>query len=200
MRQQRHGNGTHDSLAQVLVEFILAAVGLIAMAFVMTRVGFWLNESLVERNRSFQATRVQAGQSKTLVPFDAPADIHLIGPGPARTTGVGSPPPDNFGTACSADDLLAQAASLRQQAMKLLEEQAPISAETWATIKELESQARALIDQANALWLDAQRMRQINAELAGCRGQPPDCTYEEEVCQADPCPVPVEPSSDPVPY
>ena len=72
--------------AQVLVEFAIATVGVLVLAFICGRVAVWLNESLVERNASYQESRVQAGEygklqkeGDPITTFDAPADIHLVG-------------------------------------------------------------------------------------------------------------------------
>ena len=72
--------------AQVLVEFAIATVGVLVLAFICGRVAVWLNESLVERNASYQQSRVQAGEygklqkeGDPITTFDAPADIHLVG-------------------------------------------------------------------------------------------------------------------------
>ncbi len=82
---------------QVLVETALAAVGIVVIAFMIVRVGVWLNDSLVLRNRAFQNTRVAAASSSPGMPYGVPTPIHLIGPGPESTGGV--PPQGLLGSA-----------------------------------------------------------------------------------------------------
>ena len=100
---------------QVLVEFALAAAGLIAMALVTARVAYWMNQSLVERSAQYQSTRTQAGQRGAgLVDVGSVPDVHLIGPGPARTSPATSQPPDSFQPACDDGGLWAKARRIRQ--------------------------------------------------------------------------------------
>lgn len=46
---------------QVLVEFALATIGVLVLAFVCGKVVKWMNDTLVYRNRAYQNTRVEAG-------------------------------------------------------------------------------------------------------------------------------------------
>lgn len=105
---------------QVLVETALAAIGLVVLAFIIVRVGLWLNQGFVDRNASFQATRTAAGQPGAgVVPFAAPPPIHLIGPG-ADATGSApaqGPGPSAVPAGCSSAGAayLNQAAALRTE-------------------------------------------------------------------------------------
>lgn len=78
-----------------MIEFALATVGVVVIAFVSARVTQWLGQAMVDRNASFQATRVQAGRAgSSLVRFaGASQDIHLIGPGAGRTSAFSHGPP-----------------------------------------------------------------------------------------------------------
>lgn len=96
-----------QAMGQVLIETALAAVGIVVMAYLVVRAGQWLNQSMVDRNASFQGSRrIAGGGGLGVVGFSGPAaDINLInGPGPERTGGlpVQGPGPSASPPACSA--------------------------------------------------------------------------------------------------
>lgn len=105
-----------------MIEFTLAAVGLVAIAFMTVRVGHWLNDSMVERNESFQASRANAGRGPGVTPFAGPATpLHLIGPGASRTPGLGTPGGgDSTVKPTCGDNLLRDAQNKRLQILSLL--------------------------------------------------------------------------------
>ncbi|MCI0529740.1 MAG: hypothetical protein L0Y56_20045 [Nitrospira sp.] len=73
---------------QVLIEYTLAIFGVVMFLYVTLNVWFWFNQMLMERQKSFQDTRLDAGQRETaglLVPYERPP-IRLIG-GPNSTEG-----------------------------------------------------------------------------------------------------------------
>lgn len=114
-RKPRRAGERPSRQGQVLVEFALAAVGLLAMAFMTARVAQWMNQSLVERNERYQRTRVAAGQiGAGLVGAEPVPDVHLIGPSSGRS----SPPSKQASDAalfarCDAEEMVARANELR---------------------------------------------------------------------------------------
>ena len=111
-------------LGMVMIEFTLAAVGIVAMAFMTVRVGQWLNDSMVERNASFQASRPLAGRGPGVTPYagvGTPTPLHLIGPRASQTPGQGTPGGGQSATRPTCgDDLLSQANVKRWQVVNLL--------------------------------------------------------------------------------
>jgi len=104
----------------VLVEFALAAVGIVAIAFVTARVARYLNGAMVWRNATFQDSRDEAGRWPfSVVSFGGPPDLHLIGPSAARTPGVMSPP-SPLASCPAGQDKLDQAYQRRLEVIYLL--------------------------------------------------------------------------------
>ena len=140
----------HRQRGQVLIEFAMAAVGLVAIAFVTARVAQWINQSMVERNDHFQGTRDQAGQGAGLVRFNGPnGRINLLGPSAASTSVQPSPgagpsaaPPGCPGGA----DKFIQAANLRSQAYTQITSG---NTELSGNITRLQNEAKFLIGLAN---------------------------------------------------
>lgn len=149
-----------SSFGSVLIEFTMAAAGLIAIAFVVTRVGVWLNRSMQARNANYQAQRVQAGSIEPgagPTRFDAPGGIHLIG-GTAGSTG-GLPPQaaSTYDTSCS-NASLTQAAQKRADVLTALGITVPIL--QWS-VGEMYTHAYRLLVQANELARDASTVADI---------------------------------------
>lgn len=169
----QHSTLHNTRKGQVMIEFALATVGVMVIAFVSVRVAQWLGQTMVERNDSFQATRAQAGQSGSLVKVGGPlTDLHLVGPGAGRTAGA---PEQGIGPSAlpkgcpGGEALLAQARAHRGQAHLLWNEALGLHGQmvdklnqvtqTMETAKDLEAQleaqAAALEAQAAALELAA---------------------------------------------
>ncbi|MDP3703524.1 MAG: M23 family metallopeptidase [Candidatus Omnitrophota bacterium] len=104
----------------VMIEFTLAAVGIVAIAFMTVRVGQWLNDSMVDRNTSFQATRASAGHGPGVTAFAGPTKLTLIGPA-SQTPSQGTPGggQSTVTPTCGAG-LLNEANAKRSQAANLL--------------------------------------------------------------------------------
>ena len=170
---RRHAGQHNKGTGQVLIEFALAAAGLVVLAFVTARVGHWLNESMVERNASFQATRVAAASTNPGVAFAGPSDIHLIGPGAQSTGGTGSPPPSTFSAGCpaAADALVAQAQGLRVQAEELLQQGVNWDLLVQEQISQLQNEADILIPFANDAWWDKERIEDLDGWIANVENQ-----------------------------
>ena len=135
----------------------MSAAGLIALAFVVTRVGVWLNQSMQQRNELFQHTRkdaasIQPGQGP--VRFDAPGGIHLIGPGAGTTGGLGQQPNSSYDASCSSA-AMAQAAQKRGDLLTALGVTVPILRYSVAL---LHTEARRLLVEANELVTDATKI------------------------------------------
>ena len=146
---------------QVIVEFALAAVGIVVLAFVTGRVGHWLSESMVLRNANFQGTRLAAASSSPGAGFAGVTPIHLIGPGAGSAGGLPGQPPSAYDRECTVDDaLLADAAAWRAEAMSLIQQGAGAwNLDVQNQIEALLAYARWLIEQANALWADKEQVQ-----------------------------------------
>ena len=172
----------------MLIEVALAAVGIMVLAFVAARVAQWINQSMVDRNESYQQTRLDAGKlGAGLVRFEGPREpIHLIGPGPERTPGLGPQATSSYDRSCpAADALLASALADRQNAAVLMGS----AADARQQAVDHSNQAKALTDRANQQWKDADdKMREAAEKRARADGmdcwRPGDC---DEICDA---PVP----------
>lgn len=164
---------------QVLIEFALAAVGILVIAFVTARVASWLNRTMVDRNRSFQASRLAAGQSKTLVPFFGNSEfqpIHLIGPKAESTGGAPQVAAKTYSVSCPAGVLRQTAADrARQAAADCMRDGTTARNE----VERLENEAEDLVRKADELERIDQRIADATADLAACEAStakpPPDC-------------------------
>jgi len=155
---RKHWRGT------VLVEFAMAAVGLIAIAFVVARVGFWLNSSMQQRNDAFQDSRVDAAN---IAPgagperFDAPNGLHLIGPTAQSTGGVGQQPDSSYDTTC-ASGLQATLFEKQQRLFELWGREVP---DAQVDAEAMNSNGKLLVRQANVLARDAARIYEIYQDI-----------------------------------
>jgi len=141
-----------------MIETALAAVGLIVFAYLVARIGPWLNTSMVQRNDSFQASRVAAGSTNPGARFNGPSDIHLIGPRAARTGGLGEQPPGRSAappTCAAGITQLFQADRARRQAMRLWIDGVFSGTAGRPRVQELHDQVEQLVRHANNAWADA---------------------------------------------
>ena len=151
----------HAQHGQVMIETALAAVSLVVFAFLVARIGPWLNASMVARNTSFQGSRLLAGSTDPGRGFSAGGDIHLIGPRAERTSGLPEqlPGPSAHPPVCLAGiPLLVDALAARIQAVAWLKEgtgEIPTSPDkSYHRVFELHSQAVRLVQLANDAWTD----------------------------------------------
>ena len=150
--------------AQVLIEMTMATVGVVVIAFVMARAANWLNESMVERNQSFQDTRMAAAQSAGLVGVAAPSDIHLIGPGAGRGGSAGPQGASSYNRSCpQGDSYYNQAMMYRQQADACMRQG---EAERQQAT-DLTNSALILVAVANNLEQQRRDIQQCGVELLG---------------------------------
>jgi len=151
----------------VMIEFTLAAVGLVAMAYMTVRVGQWLNDAMVERNASYQASRPLAGRGPGVTPFSGPATpLRLIGPRASRTPGQGTPGGGQSATRPTCgDDLLGQANAKRRQVISLLMSGQNFTLPEQSQITYLNAINWNMLVEANYLAWHAIRVDTIRADL-----------------------------------
>jgi len=187
---------------QVLIEFALAIVGLIILAFLTARVAPWLNDSMVERNINYQDSRVAAGSMRrnTLVGFDAPQPIHLIGPLSGSTPGVPPQPPGPPPTSCGIGTTLTTLADKRDTDADLLE--SDIRLNLLPKLRQLEIDIDQLIKLANAIMADAIEMEKLDGwiqdiDSGSCSSVPPSQIGSCQMTIPGPPPCPC--SGPPIP-
>jgi len=152
----------------VLVEFALAAVGLVALAFVVTRVGVWLNESILQRNNEFRGTRMAAANMQPgdgPVRFDPPSTIHLIGPAASSTGGAPPQPPGSYDTSCNST-FLTQLTAKQQALWTILfntDEQGIPGLQD--RVDKINTSAKLMVAQANQMAEDAATIVEILGKL-----------------------------------
>ncbi len=183
-------------MGQVLIEVALATVGVVVIAFVMARAANWLNRSMVQRNQSFQSTRMAAAQSAGLVRVAAPSQINLIGPGAARGGGAGSQPASSYNRSCPAGTSFYNQATMHRQAadacMREGELERQQAMDLSATAKELVIVSNKLevyrrkIEQCNTeLWFEGVALGTCQTTLAQCQSAQASCLTSCADCQTN---------------
>lgn len=74
-----------------MLEFAISMAGLVAFVYVLLNVWVWLNQTLLERQTSFQHSRIEAGTPDTggmPVPYERPP-LELVGPADSLEGGGG---------------------------------------------------------------------------------------------------------------
>ncbi len=173
-------------LGQVMIETALAAIGIVVLAFLVAKVGMWLNRSLVQRNQSFQDTRVAAASTSPGLTFAPPEPIHILGP---TADATGSLPPQPLGPSSIPPRCSGAGAALLTDAQHRRDDIATEQAGARALqtqAEDLANQARDLIiasppagwlcsgDQcksANWFWDMAQQLRTWQDQLATDQAQ-----------------------------
>lgn len=193
---------------QVLIETALAAIGLIVLAFMIVRIGLWLNAGYVTRNDNFQDTRVAAGSAGAgVVPFAAPPPIHLIGPAAdfAGAAGAQPPGPSAAPASCTgAGDLLLDEAEQARLAITQLSDDANDKS---TEFRDESNRAADLINgnmsghtarfpcsgdqckSANWYWQQAAELDRILADIATWEGNRRAAVTDKATAEAISCPA-----------
>ena len=160
---------------QSMLEFAIAFAGLIIFIYVFLNVWVWLNGILVQRQQTFQRTRLAAGQPSTAgtpVGYVRPP-IKLIGPAsspggdppptiPPPTPGPPPPPCE------AAQPYYDQAAALTAEANALMDQ----ATQALAPVQGYTEQIQILIEQIRQLELQIQ---QLEADIAALQASMATC-------------------------
>jgi hypothetical protein len=142
---------------QVTVEVALSAAGIVVLAFMAGKVAVWLNQSLVQRNDQYQASRVAAGQPGAgLVPVGTVEPITLISPGGSSSGGAGAQPPSSYPVCTAGFGDIVHAANDRRDAGNFMR----FASALQQAIMTEANKVRGLLEAAQTMRAEAKRLRE----------------------------------------